>query len=350
MKNKIVLELISKNLEEIKYLFETMLKEEATDPLLIEITTLKARTLYQELKLLLPKDSSIHNDDTNSLSAEYQATDPYTDEAQTHDEPEHEITIHETTLIEEVVTVKETVTEREIVSESPSEIYAEESDNSTQFSATDDPDLFTEPIAEAAPENSVEEEKASEQDTQPEAEPEVETNAFNEVNIEEKIENNIEDIAEEKVDTEEKTAEEEQPDEPDQQIEIITETVTETTIITETITEEKIVESSEKKIFGEQFANEPSLNDKLASANVHESKIKPRPIENIKSAIGINDRFLFTRELFGNEGTRYESAIDQLDQLTNLLEAIEYLEKNFHWTKNDASLKFMNLVKRRFEK
>jgi len=98
----------------------------------------------------------------------------------------------------------------------------------------------------------------------------------------------------------------------------------------------------------DQTGKELSLNEKLAAAGAHEVKIKPMPISSIKSAIGLNDRFLFTRELFGNDSSRYESTIDQLDQSSTLLEAIEFLEKNFQWKKSDVSLKFMDLVKRRF--
>ena len=113
-------------------------------------------------------------------------------------------------------------------------------------------------------------------------------------------------------------------------------------------TEEKI-DIQEKKILGEQFVKEPSLNDRLAATAHHESKIKGKPVTKIKSAIGLNDRFLYTRELFGNESSKFETTVDHLDQLNNLHEAVDYLSKNFQWTKNEASLKFMELVKRRFE-
>jgi hypothetical protein len=297
MENKIVLELISKNLEEIKFLFETMLKQEKPDTLLIEITTLKAKTLYQELRLLLPKGSTVETSELDIEKEEEIESAQIEDIVPELEELQEEVSYQETTFIEEVVTIEERVVQKEtIIQQLPDE-------------------EISVPVQEPPISEETETEEA------------------------EKI---IEEITEEPVESKDEV---EANEEQVELIEIISETIIETTTITETVKE-----STEKKVFGEQFIKEPSLNDKLASGHSHESRIKALPISSIKGAIGLNDRFLFTRELFGNDSSRYESTIDHLDQLANLLEAIEYLEKNFQWTKNDASLKFMDLVKRRFEK
>ena len=114
--------------------------------------------------------------------------------------------------------------------------------------------------------------------------------------------------------------------------------------------EEPEPETQEVKILSKQSISEPSVNDKLAATVVHEPKVKGLPVTNLMNAIGINDRFLYIRELFANESANFEKTVEHLDRLNSFLEAIDFLEKNFRWTKNEASLKFMELLKRRFEK
>jgi hypothetical protein len=108
-------------------------------------------------------------------------------------------------------------------------------------------------------------------------------------------------------------------------------------------------QAKDKKVLGELFTKEPSLNEKLAMNKPLESKIKARPVTSIKSVIGINDKFLYMRELFANDSKTFEHAVNYLDQADNLVQAVEYLENNFQWQKTETSLKFLDLVKRRFE-
>jgi hypothetical protein len=105
----------------------------------------------------------------------------------------------------------------------------------------------------------------------------------------------------------------------------------------------------DKKILAETFTKEPSLNEKLAAAKPHEARIKAKPITNLRSAIGINDRFLFQRELFDNDPGKFDQTVQHLDASGGLSEAIEYLESNYQWNKTETSLKFIELIKRRFQ-
>jgi hypothetical protein len=107
--------------------------------------------------------------------------------------------------------------------------------------------------------------------------------------------------------------------------------------------------TSEKKVLGEQFSKEPSLNERLASAAAQELNVKPQPISNMKTAIGLNDKFLFTRILFNNDSALFNEALDRIEQAANLREAVDYLNARFEWEKNDTSLKFIDLLKRRFQ-
>ncbi len=75
---------------------------------------------------------------------------------------------------------------------------------------------------------------------------------------------------------------------------------------------------------------------------------KSAPIKSLKEGLILNDRYLFQRELFSNDKSRLDETIDALDRLKNIQEAVDYLKANFKWTKNEASEKFVKLVKRRF--
>jgi len=130
-------------------------------------------------------------------------------------------------------------------------------------------------------------------------------------------------------------------------------------LATEAVAAEEIKESfllepepdpNDKKIIGEQFNKEPSLNDRLSSMNNNGTKVKSQPISSLKSSIGLNDKFLFTRELFGNVNAKFETTIEAIDNANSIVEAIEHLEQNYKWQRNETSLKFLELVKRRFDK
>ncbi|MBT3386021.1 MAG: hypothetical protein HN778_04540 [Prolixibacteraceae bacterium] len=110
--------------------------------------------------------------------------------------------------------------------------------------------------------------------------------------------------------------------------------------------EEAISESSPR--LGDSFLKEKSLNDLLYDQNNLEFKLSNRPVSSIKSAIGINDRFQYIRELFDGNGDKFAETVATIDEMKNINEAVEYLRQSFKWKKNDTSLKFVGLVKRRF--
>ena len=72
------------------------------------------------------------------------------------------------------------------------------------------------------------------------------------------------------------------------------------------------------------------------------------PIPSLSSAIGTNDRFLFTRELFDGNMDHFSETIHKLDEMKTIREAVDFLQENFQWKNNETSRKFMELVKRRF--
>ena len=103
------------------------------------------------------------------------------------------------------------------------------------------------------------------------------------------------------------------------------------------------------KRLGDSFLKEKSVNDIMSDdLSKLEHKLSNRPVASIKSAIGINDRFQYIRELFEGSADNFVKAVADLDSMEDIKEAVDYLQTNFKWKKNDTSLKFIGLIKRRF--
>lgn len=90
-----------------------------------------------------------------------------------------------------------------------------------------------------------------------------------------------------------------------------------------------------------------TVNDLLSSGK-EETEFQATPIKSLWDGIGINDRFLYIRELFESDSDKFENSINELDQLETIQEAVNYLKMNFVWSKTETSQKFLSLIKRRF--
>ena len=112
--------------------------------------------------------------------------------------------------------------------------------------------------------------------------------------------------------------------------------------------EEEAEKSEATSRLGDSFLKGKSLNDLITDHNKLEFKLSNRPVSSIQAAIGINDRFQYIRELFDGDNQKFLEAVKTLDSKQNIKEAVDYLRVSFKWKKNETSLKFVNLVKRRF--
>ncbi len=100
---------------------------------------------------------------------------------------------------------------------------------------------------------------------------------------------------------------------------------------------------------GDVFLKEKSVNDMRSDdLSKLEHKLSNRPVSSIQSAIGINDRFQYIRELFEGSTDNFVKAVADLDSMNDMKDAVEYMQANYKWKKNESSLKFVNLIKRRF--
>lgn len=81
--------------------------------------------------------------------------------------------------------------------------------------------------------------------------------------------------------------------------------------------------------------------------------LKLKPIQDLKSGIGLNEKFLFIRELFDNDHQAYADAVSNLNAAGDLAQAEEIIGKtlmpHYQWqADNEAVVNFLHLVLRRF--
>lgn len=113
--------------------------------------------------------------------------------------------------------------------------------------------------------------------------------------------------------------------------------------------EDKPEENTGTRRLGDSFTKDRSLNDFITDDSVKlEHKLSNMPVSSLQSAIGINDRFQYIRELFDGNADLYNETVAKLDSMNEIKEAVVFLQNNFKWKKTDVSLKFVNLLKRRF--
>jgi len=124
----------------------------------------------------------------------------------------------------------------------------------------------------------------------------------------------------------------------------------ETTIKNSVQTKTEISKKKETEIIADMFENKRSLNEKSATTKKDlATKFKDNPIKDINSAIGLNDKFLFIRELFNNNSENFTKSIDKLNNFENLDQAMQFINNEFHWdAENPAFNKLLELVYRRY--
>lgn len=80
------------------------------------------------------------------------------------------------------------------------------------------------------------------------------------------------------------------------------------------------------------------------------TKLQSKPIKDLRNSIGMNEKFLFIKELFKGRPEKYNQCIDDLNQSASYQEAISYIRNNYSWEEdNDVVEKFINLVKRKHQ-
>ncbi len=82
-------------------------------------------------------------------------------------------------------------------------------------------------------------------------------------------------------------------------------------------------------------------------------KLKKTPLANLKTAIGINQKFLYISTLFSDDKDAFNAAIEKLNGFSSYLEADDFvqnvLKQRHAWQmKNPVTKEFLELVERRY--
>jgi len=98
----------------------------------------------------------------------------------------------------------------------------------------------------------------------------------------------------------------------------------------------------------QQFRNE-SLRNKEEIKDLS-SMLQEQPIPDIVSAIGINERFMFIRELFNGDQSLYTSTIERLNSVSSEKEAREFISREFNWDLDQGAAKnLLDLTRRKLK-
>ncbi len=96
-----------------------------------------------------------------------------------------------------------------------------------------------------------------------------------------------------------------------------------------------------------------TINQKISAQMGNNSEPVLQPISDLKSAITLNEKLLFVKDLFNGYSLAYSEAIEILNRFKGLEEAETFLKKNYmtknNWeAKPDTMNRFFELLKRRY--
>jgi len=108
--------------------------------------------------------------------------------------------------------------------------------------------------------------------------------------------------------------------------------------------------NGEKTILAEKFHGKKKFRNEMLGTGKKDmsSVLQNKPISDLTKAIGINDKFLYTKELFSGNAELYSRTIKQLNDYTDINDALIYIQENFNWDdNNEAANRLIDLVRRK---
>ncbi len=373
-------QIIFRDLEELKMLAEEVALAEGDSTLIIDLAVSKAKLVCQEIELLRefsgsPSRSEENDEESDQIDEEENEVSNFS-----ISDPELEIINFEDREFPEEETIEaeheaqeEQIKDEEISEQSPESSDIIEDNEMVELAIDHAEDEDESDISE--PEESEDENDLDIEEDELEEDDEEDVESDDEDSEDDEEENDKDDDLEEEED-EDKEEDETEPsiqynelkispqpgvreihieDLDDDDIEPVKispqPSVTERPVIREIPKPESPLQENpapEKVVVGESFQKERSINDVMSENKQTETTLTNGPITSLKAAIGLNDRFLFIREIFSNNSDKYNTIIDHLDKLETIQEAVDYLKANLTLQKNETSLKFVDLLKRRF--
>ena len=106
------------------------------------------------------------------------------------------------------------------------------------------------------------------------------------------------------------------------------------------------------EIVADKFQSKKFVHDAISEKSQKQdvsTKLQSKPIKDINSAIGFNDKFIFIKELFGNNKEHYHETIQVLNNFDTFENALEFLNENFDWNSDDPNFdRLKELVRRKY--
>ncbi len=92
-----------------------------------------------------------------------------------------------------------------------------------------------------------------------------------------------------------------------------------------------------------------AINEKISLGETENDLLNSKPVDDVRKAMGINDRFQYQRELFSGDADLFNQTLDQLNCMSSFDDASNFLISNFDWDReSEVHGSFLKIVKRRF--
>lgn len=107
-------------------------------------------------------------------------------------------------------------------------------------------------------------------------------------------------------------------------------------------------QSDAQQVLGDVIgAGTTTLADAMAASQPTAQIIQNDRVNSLRTSIGINDRFIMIRDLFGGDGAAFDRVLDELDAFDDFNECLVYMS-TYRWNPNsDGARMMMDLVTRK---
>ena len=106
--------------------------------------------------------------------------------------------------------------------------------------------------------------------------------------------------------------------------------------------------SNDTPILADAITPKTTLADTIAAPAALAEELTAARTRSLRQAIGINDKFLMTRDLFDGDEDAYAEAIAELDKCETLDDCMIYIAENYEWNPDSEGAKFiMQLLERK---
>lgn len=155
------------------------------------------------------------------------------------------------------------------------------------------------------------------------------------------MEDEDEDFEVEEPIEEEEVVAKEVSEEPVAEAPKVEEPVVEEPKVEEPVVEEPKAEEPQQELFEEPVAEKEPAAPK--------AMLYGKPVDDIRLAISLGDRFLYQRELFGQNAELMQRSLTELNELHSFEEALNYISSHFQWdTESNTYQQFLVTLHRRF--